>query len=88
MTLHNAINMAYDATTNGYINGVKLTRAEFTSNMVHWFSHSDSFIFEVSCPDGRWLSQIAKFSNGEYGYDLPETREQENRLYKKLGVKC
>lgn len=89
MTLTQTINEIYDLTIAGYINGEKFTKTEFKRNMKHFFNDLgfQKYIIEVSLPDGRWLCKITKFSNGEFDYFLPETREQEKHLYAELGIK-
>lgn len=86
MTFNETINQIYNLTIAGYINGEKFTKAEFKDAVKHWFLTGDHFIIEVCLPDGRWLCQINKFTNGEWDYFLPETRKQEDHLYAKLGI--
>ena len=42
------------------------------------------WIFEAALPDGWWYISVSKFDNGEYGYFIPETREQEDKLKHQL----
>ena len=87
MTFTDTINQIYDLTIAGFINGEKFTKTEFKEALKHWLLAKNSYIIEISLPDGRWLCKISKFANGEYDYFLPETREQEKRLYAELGIK-
>ena len=87
MTLNEAIKFIYKATIAVYINGEKYTYEQFQRNTKHWFTHSEKLILEICMPDGRWLAKISKLKNGEFGTYIPETRKQENQLYRELGIK-
>ena len=42
--------------------------------------------FEISLPDGNWLFEVIRYNDRQDGYDyfIPETREQESRIWKTL----
>lgn len=42
--------------------------------------------FEITLPDGCWLFEIIRYNDNRDGYDyyIPETREQETRIWKTL----
>ena len=40
----------------------------------------DKLFMEISQPDGRWLFKITHYSDGEWDYYIPDTREQEYKL--------
>lgn len=91
MTLTEVTNQIYDLTIAGYINDVKFTKREFHDYTKHFFNHVgvQKHIIQIAMLDGKkWLCKITKFSNGEYGYYLPETKEQEKHLYSELGIKA
>ncbi len=88
MTLNETINQIYDLTTDGIINGKKFTRKRFSEILKHFFKDLsfDKLIFEITLPDGNWLVKLYKWDNKEYDYFLPDTREQEKKLYRELGI--
>lgn len=89
MTLTELTNQIFSLTIANYINGEKFTKAEFKRNIHHFFEeiNFERYIIEVCLPDGRWLCKITMYAKGEYDYYLPDTREQEDRLWAELGVK-
>jgi len=88
MTLNETINQIYDLTVDGIINGEKFTRKQFSEILKHFFKELsfDQLIFEITLPDGNWLVKLYKWDNKEYDYFLPDTREQEKKLYRELGI--
>ena len=44
-----------------------------------------SLIGEVTLADGNWLFALGRYAD-EYDYWIPDTREQEQRLYDALGI--
>ena len=88
MTLNETINQIYDLTTDGIINGEKFTKKRFSEILKHFFNDLsfDKLIFEITLPDGNWLVKLYKWDNKEYDYFLPDTREQEKKLYRELGI--
>jgi len=34
----------------------------------------------IALPDGRWYFYIDKYNDNEYGYFIPNTREQEQKI--------
>lgn len=44
----------------------------------------DSIAMLIALPDGEWVFTIDRCANSEWGYYIPETREQEQRLWKSL----
>lgn len=44
----------------------------------------DSLAMLITLPDGEWLFTVDRCANGEWGYYIPETREQERRLAKSI----
>lgn len=44
-------------------------------------SNTDKAIIQISLPDGQWYCKITKFAEGQYDYYIPETREQNARIW-------
>ena len=90
MTLKETANQIYGLTIAGYINDVKFTKKEFQNYMDHFFKHIGvkKHIIQIALPDGKWLCKITEYAEGQYDYYLPDTREQENRLFAELGIKA
>ena len=76
------------------INGVaRAGEADLRRLFAQWLNadHKDiipeaEMIFEVSLPDGKWLAKIYR-KGSNYDYYIPETREQEKRLWAELEAK-
>lgn len=86
MTITTIANQIHDMAIAGYINGEKFTKKELSSCLRTWLKTKDQHIIEVSLPDGRWLCKVYRYAKNEYDYFLPDTREQERRLYAELGI--
>lgn len=85
MTLHDVATQIHSM-TGGHVNGEKYSLAQLEKNIATWCRNAEGhYIGIVSLPDGDWLYELTK---GDYGYDysIPDTREQENRLYDVLGL--
>lgn len=85
MTRNEVADMALGLTVDHKINGQHFTKAEFRETLGMWLrDYTCRYIASMVLPDGEWLVQFSK--SGEY-YDLwiPDTREQEERLYAALG---
>ena len=71
------------------INGETRSRAWLERYVKKMFSAGglklgDSLSMMIVLPDGEWLFTVDRCANGEWGYYIPETREQEQRLWKSL----
>ena len=85
MTLHETAKQIHSL-TGGRVNGEQYTLAQLEKNISTWCMIGNGrFIGSVTLPDGEWLYEL---TSGDYGYDycIPDTREQENRLYEALGL--
>ena len=90
MTLHETIQSVYGLTVAGYINREKMTLTAFEGYIKNLFKGntklSNRVVVEIALPDGWWLCQIIRFADRRDGfnYEIPETREQEQRIWKAL----
>ena len=92
MTLHEVSSQLYSLSVAGYFNHTKFSKTQFTNAMKSWMSgQKKSIIMEISLPDGWWYFEVINYGSG-YDYYIPETREQNDRLFKKLlsrnNIKC
>lgn len=91
MTLHDIATQLHKS-TNGRVNGENFTRQALESNLRRWMRNCEnnkirnSVVVEVAMPDGGWLCEIHKFADTADGYDyyIPDTREQEQRIWNAL----
>lgn len=92
MTLHEISTQLHSLTLGGFVNGEKFTRHELESNLRRWMRDCEhkkirnSHVVEICLMDGRWLCEIHKFADSPDGYDyyIPDTREQEQRIWDAL----
>lgn len=85
MTLRETADMALDLTVDHKINGVHFTKAEFRHVLDMWLNkYTCRYIASINLSDGEWLVQFSK-SRDYYDLWIPDTREQEERLYAALG---
>ena len=85
MTLRDCTSQIFKLSVAGYINGEKFIYSRF-DKMVRAMFRGDTkkYIGEICLPDGRWWFKISRFKDGEYGYYIPETKEQNTILAKEL----
>lgn len=90
MTIYELTNQLHSLSVAGYFNGEKRTEKWLRTYIQAMFrSGVNSLVMEIALPDGRWLFEVDRWREGghdQYGYTIPETRDQENRLYEKLGI--
>lgn len=69
----------------GYFNSEKFTK-ERLNNYISKMCRNigDKLYMEISLPDGRWLFKITQYTDGEWDYYIPDTREQEDKLTAEL----
>ena len=92
MTLHEVSNQIYDLTIDGFVNGEQFTRRRLEQSIRRWMKDAEHnkianrCVIELCLQDGRWLAIIDKFSDAPDGYDytIPDTRDQESRLWQML----
>lgn len=90
MTLHEVTSYLFNTSLGHFINGEKFTRNElqtYIKRMTRPEVHK-TMIIEVCLPDGRWLAEVTQFAPEEYDWYIPETREQEQRLWDRLTGKA
>lgn len=85
MTITNISTQLYDLATGHYINDVKFTSAkELRTVLSMWLYKEDaSFIFQIALPDGKWMAKVIR-KGSYFDYYIPDTREQEEKLWKEL----
>ena len=90
MTIYELSQQLHSISLNGYFNGEKRSVKWLRAYIQSMFrAGGNSLIMEISMQDGRWLFEICRWSECggfQYDYCIPDTRAQEERLYKKLGV--
>lgn len=92
MTIHEIAKQLIGLSVAGYVGGEKRTVRNLEDCIKAWLRDAEhnkipnSFVTEICLPDGRWLMTIDKHptESGQYGYYIPETREQEARLKDRL----
>lgn len=90
MTYHEAISYIFNTSLGHFINGEKFTRQRLDSQIRHLIRDEvrKPYIFEMCLHDGRWLCEIEQYAAGEWDVYIPETREQEQRLWDRLTGKA
>lgn len=89
MTLHEAASSLHRI-ANGNINGEHWTLKQFENYIRAMFRGTpklgNRIVCEVKLPDGCWASEIIRYADRPDGwdYEIPETREQEARIWAKL----
>lgn len=91
MTLHNIASQLHSL-SDGRINGEHFTKAELERALQMWMRNSErnaiknAFVLEIVLRDGAWLAEVTRFADSPDGFDywIPDTREQEARLYEAL----
>lgn len=92
MTLHNIASQLHKLAVDGRINGEHFTEAELERALRHWMRDAEhnaiknAFVLEIVLKDGAWLAEVSRFDESADGFDywIPDTREQEARLYEAL----
>lgn len=72
--------------SHGIINGEHFTIRELERTISMWMRGSKRYICEITLADSSWLFSIDRFADAADGYDyyIPDTREQEERLWEAL----
>lgn len=92
MTVHEIAQQLHKLTFGGHINGEKFSKTELEHALRIWLRDADhnkipgKVVIEVCLADGRWLATVEKFgkSADEYDYWIPDTRDQEKRIWDRL----
>ena len=84
MSIKEITTQLYDLSIAGYFNREKFTKARLETYINTMLRTGDSLIMEVALPDGWWLCEVQKVNGAGYDYYIPDTREQETALKRKL----
>ncbi|MCD7790251.1 MAG: hypothetical protein LUH55_06860 [Bacteroides thetaiotaomicron] len=91
MTLNQAADQLYNLSLGGYFNREKFTADGWRRHVNALMHHpetlkiNNTLVQEIALEDGHWLFTISYIpSSGEYGWNIPETREEERRLKERL----
>lgn len=81
MTLNQMSDHVYRFSRGHILNGQKNTKEDFRFWFNRMFRNNEMVLFSMELPDGEWL---CKAVHTQYGYDyfVPDTREEEYRLFK------
>ena len=87
MTIREVCNQLFDLSVGGYFNGEKFTIERLIKQTENMFRGSspkggNRVVWQIALPDGWWHFTITKYGNrpDEWGYYIPETREQEKKI--------
>lgn len=78
--------------SGGKLNGEQFSKREleeYISNMFRTGLKLDNtLVMEIALPDGNWLCTVDRFAYAADGFDyyIPDTREQEARIWKRLTI--
>lgn len=92
MTIHEISTQLFNLSVDHHFNGERFTKRQLEFYIANAMRNSDNlkirdrFVMEIHLKDGSWLFTVNKFSNESDGFDyyIPDTREQEARLWESL----
>ena len=92
MTIKQVSAKLFGLAVDGFFNGEQFTKRELEDFIANSFRSEASLklghqlAMEIALPDGRWLFTITHYDPSADGFDffIPETREQESRLWARL----
>lgn len=88
MTLLEVSNQLYDLSLDGFFNHQKVTRDwvydVLNTSLVRAGGNAKKHVLEIALPDGWWFATVYKFSNGEYDYSIPDTKEDNKAVLDSL----
>jgi hypothetical protein len=89
MTIKQACTQLHGLSVDGYFNGEKFTAERLAKMAEPLFRDRPApsqVIYQIALLDGWWWFSINKYSDLPDGYDwtIPETREEEKKLYNRL----
>lgn len=90
MTIHELANAIINTAIDGKFNGEQITRRGLEHYLAKMFTGDlklgNRLVASINLPDGEWLFEVVHYNDLPDGYDfiIPETREQEERLWKSL----
>lgn len=91
MTLHDVASQLHNLTA-GRINGERWSLTQTQRYLHNWLvripaiegkAQAEQYL-TVTLPDGEWLAKAERLAGGEYDYTIPDTREQESRLWAEM----
>ena len=80
MTKAELVNQLFDLSVAGYFNGEQFTKTRLNAYITNMFKSGQRLVMNIALPDGRWYFYIDKYSDNEYDYFIPDTREQEQKI--------
>ena len=80
MNIKELTNQLFDLSVAGYFNGEKFTKTRLNTYITNMFKSGQWLVMNIALPDGRWYFYIDKYNDNEYGYFIPNTREQEQKI--------
>ena len=87
MTKSDVLKQVYELSVNGNFNRENgWSFSKFKSYIAEKFSSEkrQSIIMEIELPDGWWYMSISRFKNGHWDYYIPDTKEENKRLYDEI----
>ena len=85
MKLRDVVNQIIDL--SNIINGEKFTKKRLFNQCSKMFrpesgtlAVENSLIYTITLPDGEWFFKITNYAPGEFDYEIPETRDREQRI--------
>ncbi|MCD8107291.1 MAG: hypothetical protein LUE20_04940 [Oscillospiraceae bacterium] len=91
MTLTQAIDQVYEASVGGWFNGMRFSKEGWRKHIKTLMRRPEtlkipnSLVQEIRLPDGCWLFTISYIPSCKtYGWNIPETRAEEQKLKDKL----
>lgn len=92
MTIREVSKQLFDLSLGHFFNDEKWTRDQLAHYIANMFREPEGLklknriVMEICLRDGRWLFTIDRFSDEPDGFDywIPDTREQEARLWAEL----
>ena len=94
MTKTEVLKQVYGLSVNGNFNGEHLSFTKFKSFVEETLDRKkkktndvyESADMRIKLPDGVWFMSITRFRDGFWDYYIPETREDERRVFGKVAV--
>lgn len=88
MTIKEVSASLYNLSVGGVFNGERFTASQFDRLISNYFREGvqltlgNRVVLEITLPDGSWFFQVVRYNDKPDGfdYDIPDTREQEQRL--------
>ena len=93
MTKAEVMRQVYNLSVNGTFDGEHLSFTKFKSvveDTLERDKKKDEIFsvveMKIKLPDGVWNMSITRFCDGSWDYFIPETREEERKVYGKVAV--